>query len=110
MTFAWQKPTDAVGAIAHYVLSASPPVENCDPYCTVGPSTSQFTFIGLEAEMRYNLSLRADNCEGTQEGLEYKLTDITIQSEFSFHINFMCKTIIMCRGKITGFTNLHVFQ
>ena len=83
VTLAWKEPTGgAIGAIAHYILSATPLVENCDPNCTVDPSTSQFTFTGLEAEVRYTLTLRADNCEGTQqEGLEYNVTDVAIQSE-----------------------------
>ena len=82
VTLAWKEPTGAISAISHYILSATPLVGNCGPNCTVGPSTTQFTFTGLEAEVRYNITLRADNCRGTQqEGLEYSVTDVAIQSE-----------------------------
>ena len=81
VTLLWEEPVEFDSPVFQYFLSANPPVENCNPYCTVGPSTTQFTFTGLEAEVRYNITLRADNCEGSQHGIESVMENIYIPSK-----------------------------
>ena len=63
VTMQWKQDTDNE---YNYVLSATPPVENCDPNCTV-QSTTKYKFIGLERGMKYNLTVQASNCVGSTE-------------------------------------------
>ena len=79
VTLTWENSIDQ--PVVEYSLSATPPVGNCDPNCTTDMSTTQFTFSGLEAEVRYNLTLRADNCGGTQKGVEHSFENVYIPSE-----------------------------
>ena len=83
VTLMWEEPVELDSPVFQYILSASPPVENCNPNCAVGPSTSQFVFTGLEAEVRYTLTLRADNCEGAQQGVVSVMENIYIPSKKS---------------------------
>ena len=80
VTLTWQNIIDQSRPVT---LSAVPPLLNCDPVCTADPSTSQFTFVGVEAEVRYNLTLRAYNSEGAQEQAEQSFVNVYIPSEYA---------------------------
>ena len=54
-----------------YVLSATPPVLNCEPNCTVSSPTMEYTLTGLEGGVSYSVAVQADNCNGQQQGDEY---------------------------------------
>ena len=81
VTMQWKQDTDNE---YNYVLSATPPVENCDPNCTV-QSTTKYEFTGLERGKMYNLTVQASNCVGSTE--ERKTVYIPSESLNSyFHI------------------------
>ncbi|KAL5494193.1 hypothetical protein EMCRGX_G015476 [Ephydatia muelleri] len=67
LTISWTKPSECGSPISQYTLTTNPPSLNCNPSCTQSPDLTQAT-LTVQPSRSTTVSLRADNCGGTQAG------------------------------------------
>ena len=87
VTLEWNEPfISCAGSVSQYVLSVTPPISDCQPGsgdCVLMTDQTQYN-LTVTVNQTYNLTVRADTCNNTQNGSE--------SSVLSLELGGMCKS------------------